>query len=180
MQRFGERSFDRIRDVRAQRPDRDRLAAEPRDHHFLRVASLKGQLAGEHLERHDAEGVDIAARVERLAADLLRTHELGRAQDDPGRGELGDRRVGAPLLGQTEVHHYGALGAGSVVGHQHDVLGLQVAVNDLQLVRMVQARAHLFEQHHAQRHVHRSTANLAVGEQLALQEGHHQIDQAVL
>src|SRR6266480_3015447 len=73
LQGLGERFFDRVGDVGAQRTDRNRLAAKPRDHHLLRVPALERQLAGEHLERHDAERVDVAARVERLAADLLGT-----------------------------------------------------------------------------------------------------------
>ena len=146
LQRLGQRLLDRRGDVGAQLPDGDRLAAQPRDHHFLRVAALEGELAGEHLERHDAERVDVAARIERLAADLLGTHELGRAEDDTRRGELGDRGIGAALLGETEVHDDRALGAAAVVRHEHDVLGLQVPVNDLQIVRVMKTGAHLLEQ----------------------------------
>src|SRR6185503_6743867 len=45
-----ERFFDSRRRVGAQLPDRRRLAAQPRDHHLLRVAAGEGQLPGEHLE----------------------------------------------------------------------------------------------------------------------------------
>src|ERR1044072_12402 len=94
LQCFGEGSFDRVRDVGAQAADRDGLAPQARDHHFLRVAALERQLAGEHLERHDAERVDVAARVQRFAADLLGAHELRCAENDAGRRELRCRPVG--------------------------------------------------------------------------------------
>src|SRR6266540_138427 len=45
------------RGIRAQLPDRDRLAPQARDHHLLRVAALERELPGEHLEGHDAERV---------------------------------------------------------------------------------------------------------------------------
>src|SRR6266540_5270457 len=93
LQGFGEGLLDGRGRVGAQLPDGSGLTAQPRDHHLLRIAALERQLPGEHLERHDAERVDVAARVERLAADLLGTHELGRAEDDTGGRELGDGRV---------------------------------------------------------------------------------------
>src|SRR5438034_6879741 len=49
-------------------------------YHLLRVPALERQLAGEHLERHDAEGADIGPGVELLAPDLLRAHELRGAE----------------------------------------------------------------------------------------------------
>src|SRR6185503_7554503 len=115
LQRLDERLFDDLRDIGPQRAHRLRLAAEPRDHHLLRVASLERQLPGEHLEGHDAEGVDVAARIERLDANLLGTHELGRAENDPGRGQLGDRGIGAALFREPEVHDHRALRPVAVV-----------------------------------------------------------------
>src|SRR6266496_1777423 len=70
LQRLRQRLLDGVRHIGAERANRHRLAPEPRDHHLLRVPALERQLAGEHLERHDAERIDVAARVERLAADL--------------------------------------------------------------------------------------------------------------
>src|SRR5216110_3042038 len=86
--------------------------------------SLERELAGEHLERHDAEGVDVGAPVQRSPADLLRAHELRRAEDDAGRRQLRDRRIGAALLGEAEVHDHGAVTT-PVLPDEHDVLGLQ-------------------------------------------------------
>src|SRR5206468_11212178 len=39
LQRLGERSFDGVGDVGAQRPDRDGLAAQSRDHHLDRKST---------------------------------------------------------------------------------------------------------------------------------------------
>src|SRR3989454_7346967 len=113
-----------------------------RDYKVTGVQTCALPISGEQLERHDPHGVDVAARVQRLPPDLLGAHELGGAEDDPGRRELRDGGVDAPLLGEAEVHHHGPLPA-AVLGHEHDVLRLQVPVHDLQLVRVVQPRADL-------------------------------------
>ena len=79
--------------------------------------------AGDHLVEGDAEAVDVAARVERLAGELLRAH-VGRA--------AGDVHVLGPVLlvhGEAEV---GELDD-AVVG-DHDVVGLHVAVDQAAFV----------------------------------------------
>src|SRR5213594_2539373 len=59
----GERLFEAGREVGPELPQGHRLAPEPGDHHLLGVAPLERQLPGEHLERHDAERVEVRARV---------------------------------------------------------------------------------------------------------------------
>jgi len=50
-------------------------------------------------------------------------------------------------LRQAEVHHDGPEASRGVgVGHQHDVLGLEIAVEDLQPMRMPEAPADLNQQ----------------------------------
>ena len=49
----------------------------------------EGALAGGHLVQHQAEGEDVGARVERLAAYLLGRHVSRRAQLHAGAGEVG-------------------------------------------------------------------------------------------
>ena len=56
-----------------------------------------------------AERIDVGARIERLAAQLLRAHELRRAENDAGRRQLLQLGAGLPLLGETEVHDDGVL-----------------------------------------------------------------------
>ena len=59
------------------------LAAQARDHHFLRVATLKRQLAREHLEGHAADRVEVGP-----GADLLR-HRLERGRVVAVAGAVG-------------------------------------------------------------------------------------------
>ena len=58
----------------------------------LRFAG-EGTLAGGHLVEHQAEGEDVGARVQRLAAHLLGRHVSCRAQLHAGAGEGGLLRV---------------------------------------------------------------------------------------
>ena len=114
--------------ARGGRPELGRRAAEPCDHRLLRRLSGEWELPGEQLEGEDADGVHVAPTVERLATDLLGAHELGRAEHDAGRGQLGHLGAGAPLLGQAEIHHHRAepwlARLTGAVRQQHDVLGL--------------------------------------------------------
>ena len=87
--------------------------------------------------------------------------------------------LGPALLGEAEIHHHRAVRP-SVLGHEHDVLGLQVAMDDLELVRVVQPGAHLPQDRQPGREIHRAPPHFAVGEQLALEERHHQVDEPVL
>src|SRR5260370_35193731 len=93
-------ALEALREVGTELAQRERLAAQSRDHHLLRVPALERQFAGEHLERDDAERVDIGARVELLATNLLGAHELRRAEDDAVGRALGDLWVRAPLLSE--------------------------------------------------------------------------------
>ena len=116
--------------------------AQAGDHRILRRFPGERQLAGKQLEGQNAERVDVAPSVERLAADLLGAHELRGAEHDARRGELGHLGAGAALLGEAEVHHDGLVarlaGVGGTVRHEHDVLGLEVPMDDLEVVRVLE------------------------------------------
>src|SRR5580658_7307180 len=90
--------------------------------------------AGEHLVKHDAEGVDIGPLVDLLAQDLLRGHVLWRTDYVAGLGELG---VAFALRRRdAEVHDLQE----SFLVDQH-VRGFQVAVHDAELMRYRHAGA---------------------------------------
>ena len=99
-----------------------------------RRVPLEGQAARQHLEEDDAQRVDVRARVGLLALDLLGRHVLGRPDHHAGaRDPLGLDRAGDP-----EIHDPGV-----AVAVDHDVLGLEVAVDDAQAVGFRQALADL-------------------------------------
>ena len=88
------------------------------------VLALERALAGEDLVEHQPERVDVAARCDLAARQLLRRHVGGRAGPDRFAREARESEIGQPDL------------AGAV---EHDVRGLEVAVDDVALVRGGQA-----------------------------------------
>ena len=99
-----------------------------------RRVTAERRRAREQLVDHDAQGVEVAAEVDRVPAQLLRAHVLGRAHEGARGRDRGPSGPGPVLLGDPEVHHAHDPG---VVTHQ--VRGLQVAVHDAHLVDRAQA-----------------------------------------
>src|SRR5208283_3654670 len=106
-----------------------------------------GALAGQHLVEHRAEGKDVAAGIGVFALNLLRTHVLhrpqhgsgdsnGRSIDRCGNGRKRGRglrpRAERLQLGEAKIHQLG-----SALG-QHDVAGLEIAMNDAAAVSFVE------------------------------------------
>ena len=89
------------------------------------VVALEGHLAGGRLVHDDAEGVDVGRGPELLALGLLGGDVVGGAED---RVVL--REVAVLRPGDAEVHHLDV-----AVGLHHDVLRLDVAVDDVVTVR---------------------------------------------
>src|ERR671933_719251 len=88
---------------------------------LLLGAAAEGRLARQHLVEDDAQGVDVRALVEGVARGLL-----GR---DVARRAVGDlRRVG--LLGPDQLDDAEVCDLDAVAGRDHDVRGLEVAVDD--------------------------------------------------
>ncbi len=98
-----------------------------RDRH--RGLAGERQLAGQQLVAHDAERVQVAAGVGRLAADLLGGQVLHRAGHGARLG-LAAFGVGA---GESEVGHLH-----HALGRDRDVLGLDVAVHDALAMRVLE------------------------------------------
>ena len=84
------------------------------------LLALVGLFAHEHLVQHDAERIDVAARIRGAAS-----HELGREIGDRAEELLSGGGVGRRGPRETEVADLDA----PVFGEQH-VLGLHVAVHD--------------------------------------------------
>ena len=93
---------------------------------------LEGLASGEELVEHEAERVDVALHGSALAGELLGRHVGGRARD------LRAALVVVDADGEAEV---GDLRAAAAV--DHDVAGLQVAVQHALVVRRGEARAQL-------------------------------------
>ena len=96
-----------------------------------------GRLPGEHLVDHGAERVDVAARIERaVAGGLFRAHVLRCAE---GEARLREAVPSGLLHGERDAevreHRFAVL--------QHDVLGLDVAVDHPLAVRVVERSRHL-------------------------------------
>jgi hypothetical protein len=97
---------------------------------------LEGEPAAHRQVAHHAEGVDVAAPVDRGARGLLRAHEVRGAHELPGIG----RGARAPAaVGDAEVGDQRAAGARL----QEDVVRLDVAVDDAAAVRVGERPRHL-------------------------------------
>ena len=89
---------DRGRDVLQPLAGRHRLSRDVAVHPFHRIGRGERQAAGEHLVEGDAEGVEVAAGIDRAVhpAGLLGRHVGERAGDDLRRlGRTGARAAGA-------------------------------------------------------------------------------------
>ena len=90
-----------------------------------RLLALVRLLADEHLVQHDAERVDVAARVGHSACDQLGSEVGDRAEQLRAGGGVGRRGTREPEVADLDA---------AVLGEQH-VLGLDVAVHDAGPVR---------------------------------------------
>ena len=126
--RLGEQPLDpaleRLRGVRRQHVERRRRMMDVRIEHRHRAAPVaEGRPAGEQLVGHDADGVDVGVRAERLAERLLGRHVRRRADRRARAREVAGERViraGDPEVGDLDPAAPG----------DEDVLRLEVAVGD--------------------------------------------------
>ena len=128
---------------------------------------VEGQRARHHLVEDDAQSIEIAERRRRLPVDVLGRDVAGRPEALLGEG---DGR-GVDDLRDPEVGELREVRA--VARQQEHVLGLQIAMDDPQLVRAAQRRGDL--QRHADRADHlEATRRERRLQGLALDVLHHQ------
>ena len=119
--------------------------------------------------------VDVA-----LAGRLLGRHVIGRADDGAGRGERrGVDADGGVELGEAEVEELHDLEA-RALAREEDVLGLEVAMHDAEVVRGPHRGHHLREDPRALRGVEAPSLREPPRERLSLEEVHHHERRAVL
>jgi hypothetical protein len=106
------------------------------------------EVSREHEVADAGDGVDVGGGVDPWFAEgLLGGHEGGGAEDEPGLGELSPRLFGPALsdgLGDAEVEDFDDSSAAARV--EPDVLGLEVAVDDAELVGLVECVEELEEE----------------------------------
>ena len=118
-----------------------------RDHVRYRVSRVC-LLPDQHFVEHATECPDIGSGIDPPSARLLRTHVGGRAQHHAGLGHRGGNRgrKGQILLVRIRVHGPRQSEVEDLhrpVGHEPDVRGLQIAVDDFLLVRGLQTERDL-------------------------------------
>ena len=138
------------------------------------IARTERQLPRQHFEEQNAERVEIRVRASLFAASLLGRHVFRRAKD---RALGGQARV-VSQRGQTEVQDLDEVFATAALSEQ-DVVALQIAVNDAEVVCASQGGAHLFEHVDAAREGQRPTRELR-RQRCADQVLHHQVQLAVI
>ena len=136
VQRAGDDAVQLRRQARRRRPWRRLVqVGEQRRRHG---AARKRWLAGQRGEQHAAQRVDVRARVDALAVQLLWRRVVDAPEPLPSLGQV---RTGAEPARQTEVAQVRVLFL-AAAGEQH-VAGLDVAVHEPRGVRRIERRAGL-------------------------------------
>ena len=166
---------DVLRQIRPALIDRNGLLRQVLHQHRWSVARHEWGLAAEHLVADDAKRVEIAAAVDgAVASGLLGRHVSGGPD---GHARCGETRVAAIGKGarDTEVRHHRA--SGLVV--DDDVVWLDVAVNDVAVVRVSEGFGDFAQNTANFDGRHRPVLLQALAEVVALDVRHHEVDEVV-
>ena len=149
-----DHGLDPGREVLADLGHRPGLVEDDRVHRVHRADSAEGELARDHLVEDDAQGENVRGLPEGRPAGLFGAHVGGRPDDGSdhrprrgeariqGRGPRLDLRPGDPgalLLADRARRQPEIQELGVAVGRDHDVVGLDVAVDDVRAVGVAQA-----------------------------------------
>ncbi len=135
--------------------------------------ALEGPRAGDTLEEHAAEGIDIRTPVDPTTRDLLGRDVVDRSDEAPVAGEAAHRR---DVAGESEVADVQVL---RFVQPRHEqVAGLHVAVDEPRLVRGVERLGCLADEVDGTRGVERPLLPQHLAQVRALDVFHHQVEPA--
>jgi hypothetical protein len=149
-------------------------------HQRVVVGRVERDLAGDRFVQDQAEGPHVASRVDvEIAARLLGAHVRGRAEHGALHRlhELAAR--GADRLGDAEVEDLGHHVAAVVEGEE-DVPGLEIAVDDAAVVRLVEAARDERDPRGGLARAEAALALEAVVHALAFEHLHHDVGRAVV
>ncbi len=139
----------------------------------LAVARAERKLSRRHLEEEDPERVEITRRDRILATRLLGRHVLGRSEHRALRREPRITRES----GQTEVEDLHVVLTAAAL-REHDVVALEVAVDDPEVVGTRERGGHLLDDVDGPRHGHLPLGDDA-GEAGPREVLHHQVELAL-
>jgi hypothetical protein len=137
--------------------------------------ALERSLAGEALEEHAAERVDVRPRVDRRALDLLGRDVRDRADERPLPREAVDR---GEVPGQTEVAQVGVLARFRLL--HEDVARLDVAVDEPECVGRVEGTRDLTDEIDGAVGAQRSLALEDLAQVEPVHEAHDEVEHLVL
>ena len=169
-----DRAVPRGRQVGRRSPRRGRRLLELLQRDRQRRVAVERLAAGDHLVEDDAERVDVGRGRQGAALDLLGRHVVRRAEHGLRlRQRRPARRLRAAReaeVGDDDPH----AARPPLVGREHDVAALEVAVDHAGVVRGGERRGHLLDQRQRVRRPHPAGALEALGERLAGEQLHRE------
>ena len=138
-ERLLDHAVDRLRQVGPEARDERRRLFQMREHDLEVALALERRNAGEALEEHAPECVDVGPGIDGAALDLFRRDVRDRSHEGLA-GQARDRRR---VAREAEIAEVGVLG---LAGADQDVRRLDVAVDEPEPVSRVERVADLGEQ----------------------------------
>ncbi len=177
LQRLHHDLFDRGRHRRRARAQGRRRVVGVGHQIFDGDVRVERRAAAQDLVHQHAQRVDVRAPVQVLVARLL-GRQVRRSAADHAR--LRDPRAALARAGQPEVQDLGVVADGPGRLDHEDVLGLQIAVDQVQLVRVVQRLADLGHDSAGPRRIQRTLLVDDVGQVSSLEQFHDEVELVAL